>query len=83
MTDLLQRIAKGRIACLKDNEEPRDVLINVELKNQLRREAEPLTMYAHTLEYEQVMGMKIEWVRPGPFAISIRTVKGDVRGCND
>lgn len=80
MKDLINRIAKGRIACLKDNEEPRDVLISIELRHQIRRECEPFMAYLCTAEHEKMMGMNIEWVRGHkPEDISIRTVRGDVR----
>ena len=76
---LIERIAKGRIACLKDNEDPRDVLISIALKHQIRRECEPFMAFLRTAEYEKILGMNIEWVRAEPNDISIRTVKGDVR----
>ena len=77
--DLIARITRGRIACLKDNEDPRDVLISVTLKHQIRRECEPFMAFLRTAKDEKMMGMNIEWVRAKLNDISIRTVKGDVR----
>jgi hypothetical protein len=76
---LIERCAKGRIACLKDNEEPRDLLISRSLKNQIRREAEPFMAYMQDGEWDRIMGMRVEWVNADPSDISIRTVNGDVR----
>lgn len=78
MHSVLERILKARHALLTDNEEPRDLLIGVDLRNELRRALDPLMMYHCTAEAENLMGMRIEWKRPGT-DISIRTVNGDLR----
>lgn len=77
---LIERVAKGRHACLKDNEEPRDVLISIALKQQIKHEAEKYMAYYHDGEWDRIMGMRVEWVRArSPSDISIRTEKGDLR----
>jgi hypothetical protein len=75
---ILSRIYRGRITFLKENEEPRDVLIGVDLENQIKAELSPAAIYQMQRDHETLMGMKIEWQRAG-FGISIRSTKGDLR----
>ena len=81
----LNAIAKVRHDILKDNEEPRDLLISEALKYAVLLEVNPLRLYKNADTYDQMMGMKIEWTKPKPLTqpqISIRTAKGDVRIVN-
>jgi len=79
MADILADIAKGRIMCLRDMEEPRDLILSAAIEYEFKKAMEPYMCYQRGAEYEAVMGMRIEWVRPGTAEISIRTNKGDVR----
>lgn len=77
----LNAIAKVRTEILKDNEEPRDLLISDALKHFVLLEVNPLRLHA-TATYDHLMGMKIEWTKPVALTkpqISIRTAKGDMR----
>lgn len=75
---LLKRIYKGRHDCLRDNEEPRDLLVSCALNHALMSEFEP-RHYMIDSQSEFLMGMHIEWVKPGQNDLSIRTTKGDIR----
>lgn len=82
MNGYLEAIYKASVGILKDNEEPRDLLISAALKHHILREVEPMTMYRAMPDAEELFGMKIEWTRPKPLTqpqIAIRTVKGDTR----
>ena len=77
---LLSRVYKGRIDCLRDREEPRDLLVSASVKHEFLRELEsPITGQILPDGELIVMGMRVEWVRPRGTILSIRTVKGDVR----
>lgn len=81
----LSAIASARHRIFADNEEPRDILISVELKYAIHQEARPYVGYRFELAGETLMGMKIEWTNPVPLAqpkILIRTTKGDTRIVN-
>ena len=79
----LTAIAKARHEILKDNEEPRDLLVSANLKNALQSEID--TPYYGRIEFGGAVilfGMKVEWTKAGPLTkpqISIRTAKGDMR----
>lgn len=81
----LQAIARARHDILKDNEEPRDILISADLKHAIRQECGNLSAYDFEIRGDQLMGMKVEWTKPKPLTapqISIRTRKGDTRIVN-
>jgi hypothetical protein len=78
----LAAIQRARVAILRDNEEPRDLLISDALKYPVLMEVNPFREYRADNEYESLMGMKIEWTKPVALTkpqISIRTTKGDLR----
>lgn len=78
----LNAIAKARHEILKDDEEPRDILISVALKHALLAEVNPYMDYRFSLDAEKLMGMNVEWTKPVPLTqpqIVIRTAKGDTR----
>ena len=78
----LTAIAKARHEILKDNEEPRDILISVNLRHAIMAEINPYAAYRFAMDGEQLMGMRVEWTKPVPLTkpqIVIRTAKGDAR----
>ena len=79
LNDIIERVARGRIACLKDNEEPNAVLISLSLKNLIEREAEPYMAFMQDGKWNRIMGLLVEWTTAPADSMSIRTVHGDVR----
>ncbi len=79
----LTRIHKARHAILKDNEEPRDLLISELLKFFIKGELE--TPMSGRIDMDgdlTILGMKVEWTKPKALTapqIYIRTSKGDTR----
>lgn len=76
---LINRIAQGRHACLKDNEEPRDVLISRGIEREIKRSADKYMAYQIGPSWEKIMGLTVEWINAPITDISIRTAHGDVR----
>lgn len=77
----LNAIGKARIDILKDNEEPRDILISVNLRHAILDEIGPYYR-CEGLEHETLMGMNVEWTKPVALTkpqIAIRTAAGDMR----
>ncbi len=77
--ELIERVARGRVACFNDNEEPVDVLISDSLKERIQHEAEPYMAYMQDGVWDKIMGLRVEWVKSLPEDMSIRTVHGDLR----
>ena len=79
MSDLLHEIQRTRVAILKDNEEPKDLLLPETLEPMLRA-AFGIHLHPHPVKWQTYYGMRIEWMKPGTLP-SIRTAKGDIRIC--
>jgi len=80
MSDLLHAIERTRRACLKDNEEPRDLLIPETLEPMMKAVFGIHLQYPHPVKWETYAGMRIEW-KSATTRLAIRTINGDVRIC--